>query len=113
MRELHEIIKELRIKNNYSQNELAEMLCMTQQAYSKIENGTTLVGVYQLQKLAKLYKINIIEFFNNYSNEIQEIFDSKTNEINVLKDQLKLKDNEITILNKLIIMMRDNENKGK
>jgi len=49
-------LKELRIKNNLTQEYLALELDVSQKTYSNIENGTSKITLRQLQKLARIYK---------------------------------------------------------
>lgn len=52
-------IKELRRKNNYSQQEVAELLNMGQNTYSDMESGKTKLDIERLYQLAALYKVQI------------------------------------------------------
>ena len=52
-------IKELRVKNKITQEELAKALQVSTQAVSKWENGTSRPSIYQLPKIADFYKITI------------------------------------------------------
>ncbi|WPC14417.1 helix-turn-helix transcriptional regulator [Riemerella anatipestifer] len=49
-------LKEIRLKNNYTQEYIASELGITQKAYSKLENGQTCLSQ---DKIMKLVKINL------------------------------------------------------
>lgn len=51
-------LKTLREFNNFSQEYIAQQLNISQAAYSKIEGGSTQLGIDYLTKLAELYKIS-------------------------------------------------------
>lgn len=91
-------IKEIRERNNFSQDYVASKLSMTQQAYQKIENGTTSLKLEIILNLAKLYKVGSHEFIGNVDSELQQIFDKKEIE------QLKL-ENENLI--KIVLELRN------
>ena len=50
-----EKVRELRLKNGYSQEEVAEKIGISRQAYSKWEKGTTIPDVEKCAALADLY----------------------------------------------------------
>ncbi len=52
-------LKRYREKNNYSQEELANKINITQQAYSNYENGNRLPSIEILIKIADLYDISL------------------------------------------------------
>lgn len=54
-------IKELRIKNNLSQSQLAEKLSVTKQAISKWENGRGLPDIEMLKQLSTIFNVKIDE----------------------------------------------------
>ena len=54
-----EVLLELRTKNGFSQDELAEKLFVTRQAVSRWENGDTIPNTETLKLLSKLYKVSI------------------------------------------------------
>ncbi|WP_299128110.1 helix-turn-helix transcriptional regulator [uncultured Winogradskyella sp.] len=55
-------IKELRKEQNYSQEEVADMLNISQATYSRIENGSTSAWINYIDRLSDLYKIAIDDF---------------------------------------------------
>ena len=81
-------IKEFRERHEFSQEYVGIKLGISQQAYQKIENGTTELKIEILYMLAKIYKVGCYEFIGNADSELQEIFDSKNNEIANLKFEI-------------------------
>ncbi len=57
--ETKEIIFELRMKNELSQNELAEKVCVTRQAVSRWETGETTPNTKTLKLLSRLFDVSI------------------------------------------------------
>ena len=66
---LKENISMLRGVNGYSQEEVAEKIGVSRQAYAKWEKGETVPDVELCQKLAELYGVTI-DSLVNYSNKI-------------------------------------------
>ena len=54
-------IKKLRIKNNYSQNYLANRMKVTQACIVRWEKGITKISIPNLYELAKIFKISLNE----------------------------------------------------
>lgn len=66
---LKENISILRSVNGYSQEEVAEKIGVSRQAYAKWEKGETVPDVERCQKLAELYGVTI-DSLVNYSDKI-------------------------------------------
>ena len=66
---LKENISMLRSVNGYSQEEVAEKIGISRQAYAKWEKGETVPDVERCQKLAELYGVTI-DSLVNYSGKI-------------------------------------------
>ena len=66
---LKENISMLRSVNEYSQEEVAEKIGVSRQAYAKWEKGETVPDVERCQKLAELYGVTI-DSLVNYSDKI-------------------------------------------
>ncbi len=62
-------IKELRTKNNLTQNEFAEKYGVTYQAVSKWENGLNLPDLSLLKQISKDYNISIEDILEGKSND--------------------------------------------
>ena len=69
---LKENISILRSVNGYSQEEVAEKIGVSRQAYAKWEKGETVPDVERCQKLAELYGVTI-DSLVNYSDKIGTI----------------------------------------
>ena len=54
-----DVIRELRIKKGFSQDELAETVFVTRQAVSRWENGETPPNIDTLKLLSKLFDVSI------------------------------------------------------
>ena len=54
---MKDILRSLRIKNNYSQNAVASYLEVSRQMYIKYENGSAEPPLKMIRKLCKLYKV--------------------------------------------------------
>ena len=52
-------IKQLRKKHGYSQEDVAILLNMEQNTYSRLERGETKIDIERLLQIAQLYKISI------------------------------------------------------
>jgi transcriptional regulator with XRE-family HTH domain len=59
MMETKDVIRDLRLKMNLSQEELATELYVTRQAVSRWENGETLPNTETLKELSKLFNVSI------------------------------------------------------
>ena len=58
-------VRELRLKKNLTQNELA-MLCNFEKAsMSRIESGKTNVTILTLKKISKALDVELVEFFHD------------------------------------------------
>lgn len=58
MKELREIIRDLREDHDLKQKTVAEYLDISQQTYSNYENGTREIPIEVVQKLSKYYKVS-------------------------------------------------------
>ncbi|MHC9531892.1 helix-turn-helix domain-containing protein [Dellaglioa sp. L3N] len=56
MENIAQQLKDTRVKNGYTQNEVATILCITRQSISKWENGRTYLDLDNLVLLSDLYK---------------------------------------------------------
>ena len=57
--EVNKVLYELRIKNGFTQEELAEKVMVTRQAVSRWETGETTPNTETLKLLSKLYNVSI------------------------------------------------------
>lgn len=113
-----EKIRKIRSIKGYSQEYMAEVMKISQAAYSDIENNKTKINLDRIQELAKIFRIDVndlISFdenqvFNNTFNEnskgffnVQKVMNENfDNERKVYKEQIKDLKEEINYLrNKL------------
>lgn len=54
-----ERIKESRKHKNLTQSQVAKILCMTQQQYSRFENGVFELDYENLVKISKLFEVSL------------------------------------------------------
>ncbi|HVT84238.1 MAG TPA: helix-turn-helix transcriptional regulator [Chitinophagaceae bacterium] len=59
-----EKLKSLREKHGYAQQEVADALNMSQNAYSLLENGITKLDVERLFAIAEFYKISVSDLLD-------------------------------------------------
>lgn len=69
-------LKELRIKNNLTQEQIAKILNMTQEKYSRLETGVSKINLDTIIQLANFYNVSL-DFlcerqWNNQIGYIQE-----------------------------------------
>jgi len=57
------LLKKLRLKNNYTLNDVAKKLNITASLLSQVENGKISPSLKSLETLAEFYDINLSEFF--------------------------------------------------
>lgn len=58
MKKTHEILKALRLSQNYNQDYIAKYLGTTQQTYSNYELGLREIPLHHVIKLSHLYKVS-------------------------------------------------------
>ncbi len=68
-----EKIKELRTKNNLTQKELANKLCVTAQAVSRWENGEVEPSISTIQELSSLFNVSVDSLFGNEKPAEKEV----------------------------------------
>lgn len=61
---LNDKLKELRKNKNLSQEQVAKLLLVSRSTYAKWENGLRIPQNYYLENLAKIYEIEITDFFD-------------------------------------------------
>lgn len=59
------MLKELRKKNNLTQNELAYLCNVSIKTISRIENGDTKINYNTILKLANFFKVNVEEILKS------------------------------------------------
>lgn len=105
-------IKELRLKNNFTQEQMAETLHISQNAYSLIENGKTkLLDEERIDIIAKKFNVNPIDLGvfdglgvtqnfndkveNGYASYIQTLNADNKELVITLKEELQIKNKQI------------------
>ena len=88
------IIKELRKKNNLTQQNLADQLGVTYQAVSKWENGKNIPDIAILKEISKLYREVLYDEYTKTKdhNIIQGIETLKRSYLNFIDDIINDKD---------------------
>ncbi len=51
-------LKQLRLQNSYTQSDIAYILCIRQEQYSKYESGVRELPLHLLIKLCKIYRVS-------------------------------------------------------
>ena len=119
-------IKELRIKNKFTQDDMADALHISQNAYSLIENGITrLVDVERIKLIAEKFavqpaelglfdKLGVTQHFNEkvengYASYIQTLNADNKDLLQTLKDELHIKNSQIAQLMQQMQLLIDNK----
>lgn len=97
-KEIANNIKNLRIKRNITQEELAEKLFVTRQAISRWEVGKSIPDYDTLLKLCDYYQISIEELLFNKKNIKEDLIIKKYIEITYSTNKLKRIKNFLVIL---------------
>ena len=69
---MQEILRSLRIENNYSQSAVADYLDISRQMYNRYESGIAEPSLKNIKKLCDLYKVSADIFLNNLTTHTQE-----------------------------------------
>lgn len=103
----HEKIRELRERQGWTQEDMADKLSLSVNGYAKIERGETRLTLQRLEQVAQIFDVDLADMFyrqdlhvviqNNINNE-------NSNQINIYQpdDELlnKIKQLELTIKHK-------------
>ena len=88
------IIKQLRLQNNITQNQMAEFLHISQNAYCLIESGKTrLIDLERIEIMANNFKMCRQDFIGKITGGVKEKEDKELNK--ELIHQLEIKDSQI------------------
>ena len=63
-------IRKYRLENNMTQQDLADQLFVTRQCISRWEQGKGLPDIYQLENIAKIFKININDLLDEHTTKM-------------------------------------------
>lgn len=118
VKEYNQRIKMFRETRNYTQEHMAEVLKISQRAYSSIENGQTQLTVERLFEIAEALQVNIGDiigsenqytYHNNFNNNATQnkgnlVFnqDNFKEQRQLYERLLKSKDEEIQFLKDLV-----------
>ncbi|WP_242696025.1 helix-turn-helix domain-containing protein [Desertivirga brevis] len=97
---LGERIRLLRLKNQWTQESVANRLFISIPAYSKIETGITDLNLSRLEQIAKIFNLPLTELLNLDKVRENEANDTALQELNLL---LKERNQEVINLHKKII----------
>jgi len=95
-------IKNLRLKNGWSQGDAAVRLSISIPAFSKIETGITIVNLKRLSQIASIFDVTLAQII---SLESEPITKKTLDEIEELKEKIILKEEEISKLQKTAIKL--------
>lgn len=97
MKKLQDILRQIRLENKLSQENVAADLDMSTTGYAKIERGETDINYSRLEKIAAYYKLNVVQLLSYGNNER---FDSyKDQEIAHLKEIIQLLERRLALKN--------------
>lgn len=77
---IQEKIRLLRHQQNLTQEQLAEKLDITPQAYSKIEQGKTKLNIDRIQQIANVFNVDITDLITNDNAVINFLINGDFNE---------------------------------
>lgn len=97
-------VRQLRIKNGWSQAEVAKRLKLSIPAFSKIEIGVTELTVIRVIELAEIFQVSVLEIL---VKDGENAFLKARAKINRLNKEIKEMDKEITALRGKIIDLYD------
>lgn len=102
MKVKEKLIREARIRKDYKQHDIADLLGVSQSQYSKLENGEVHFDIAQLSVLLDKLDLNpldVIEF-----SEKQQVFINSNNTIGTNLGEIKspLINNDIEIIRQII-----------
>jgi len=82
-----EKIKKIRKLKGFSQNGIAELLCISQRAYSDIENNKTKIDLERLKNLGKIFNMDPSDILNFDEHQVlNPIFPFQKDDMSKLSD---------------------------
>lgn len=85
-------IRHLRHRENWSQAIVAEKLDMSIPAFSKIETGTTDCNITRLFQIAAIFSVHVLDIILTEEDSRKH---KQSDEIQLLKEKIQLKEEEI------------------
>ncbi|MDQ1097704.1 MULTISPECIES: helix-turn-helix domain-containing protein [Chryseobacterium] len=105
-------IRKIRESKGFSQEYMANVLDISQASYARLENEDTKVTVDRLHKIAEILETSIIDFFdtdkitiqnqNNYDHSNGVVQNMTVESKEVYEKLLQSKDDQISLLTKMI-----------
>lgn len=86
---VNQVLRQLRVEHNLTQEVLAEVLKITRQAYTRYESGSREPGFDVLEQLAKYYQYPMTIFFVDQSEDIL-LTDRNISELAILFEKKKI-----------------------
>lgn len=86
MLDVGKMIKELRIKKNISQEELANILSVNRATIANYESGRRALTIDKLEELLEALGVNLTDFFNSNNLETKKIKNEEQRKIPILSD---------------------------
>jgi len=113
---LHEKIKFIRLEKNWSQEQTAEKLKMSLNAYGCMERGETCLNLNRLQQISKVFGVklgelvneqNACDFSDGYSRRFLEYLELQ-HELEKVRLEIEYLKRENTDLRKLVSLLEKN-----
>jgi transcriptional regulator with XRE-family HTH domain len=104
---VYEAIRQIRKQKGISQEQVADYLEIDTTNYGRMERGQVAISVERLEKLASLYETSVTKILAMTTTEeidsieityAKELVDELRKEVQYLKEQLNVKDTQITKL---------------
>ncbi|WP_432712569.1 helix-turn-helix domain-containing protein [Pedobacter sp.] len=95
-------IRRLRQKKGWSQSQVAAELKISVPAFSKIETGITDINISRLMQIATLFNVSAAGILLQEEGSTDH---TKVSEVNVLRQKLQQRDEELNALQKRLINM--------
>ena len=116
---VNEKIRTIRETRNWSQEDMAEKMNMSENGYAKIERGKTKLNLHKLEQIANIFNIDVLEliknddknvlfFMNDHNTNYYGSNENLTSEIDLLKLTISHKD-ELLKQRDLVIEQKDSE----
>lgn len=102
-------IRKLRLKNGWSQGEVAKRLKISIPAFSKIETGITDINISRLDQISKLFGVPTLEIISK-EGDTQQF--TNYSEIKTLRDRIAAQEDEISKLQRKVIDLYEEIRKG-
>lgn len=93
------------MSRNWSQEQVAYELGISQAAYSKIESGKTAIKISHLKKLSEIYQEDIVSMVSSANNSLNEITLEEIR--NYQKETRRIMEDLISELNQNIQKLRE------